>query len=311
MGESNSAALTCRDCGAGFPRRSKMGSSPTRCEPCGVAASKAQRTASRRAHWERQKLLLPMEYVCGDCGKTAQRPHRTGTLPIRCPSCANLKEQGIERRAQKALVEARRTEKRREQRTQDAVRQSTCGDCGGQFPCSRLGPDPKWCRPCYREYRLQADRDRSKKRTDPLICRDCGASFADLPKPQSKRKRCVPCAKQNLVRMDQLWIANNPERVKRNRRKGAQVRRARERSVEFEHFHDREIFERDRWRCGICRKRINPSLSHPHPMSASLDHVIPISEGGPHTRANTRAAHFRCNVSRGNRGGSEQLALIG
>lgn len=79
----------------------------------------------------------------------------------------------------------------------------------------------------------------------------------------------------------------------------------------YERFDDREIFERDRWRCGLCRKRVNRRLNFPHPMSASLDHMVPIIEGGRHVRANVQLAHLACNVRKGERGGGEQLMLIG
>jgi 5-methylcytosine-specific restriction endonuclease McrA len=74
---------------------------------------------------------------------------------------------------------------------------------------------------------------------------------------------------------------------------------------------DEQILERDRWRCGICRKVIGKSFSYPHPRSKSIDHIIPLSEGGDDTAANKRAAHLSCNLSRGNRGGNEQAALFG
>lgn len=70
------------------------------------------------------------------------------------------------------------------------------------------------------------------------------------------------------------------------------------------------IYERDRWRCGLCSKRIDQALSYPHPMSRSIDHIVPLSCGGTHTAGNLQAAHLRCNVAKGNRGGGEQLALL-
>ena len=72
----------------------------------------------------------------------------------------------------------------------------------------------------------------------------------------------------------------------------------------------RVVYNRDKWRCGLCGKKINPVLRHPHPLRASLDHVVPISRGGTHTYANTQAAHLQCNVRKNNRGSGEQLALI-
>jgi 5-methylcytosine-specific restriction endonuclease McrA len=88
-------------------------------------------------------------------------------------------------------------------------------------------------------------------------------------------------------------------------------RRARLLSLPTEVFPAVEIHERDGWRCGICGRRVNRRLVHPHPMSASLDHVVPLSEGGAHTRANTQCSHLACNVTKNNRGGGEQLRLIG
>lgn len=81
---------------------------------------------------------------------------------------------------------------------------------------------------------------------------------------------------------------------------GDQLRRARKIGVEYEHFSSKEIFERDDWRCGICEHTVDSKLRYPHPRSASLDHVIPLSKGGGHTRANTRCSHLECNVRRGN-----------
>lgn len=71
-----------------------------------------------------------------------------------------------------------------------------------------------------------------------------------------------------------------------------------------------KVYKRDKWRCGLCRKMVDPRLRHPDPMRVSLDHVIPISKGGSHTYANTQCAHLLCNIQKNNRGAGEQLALI-
>ena len=52
------------------------------------------------------------------------------------------------------------------------------------------------------------------------------------------------------------------------------------------------IMARDRMICGICHKRVAKK-------DFSLDHIIPLSLGGPHTEDNLQVAHFRCNSSRG------------
>lgn len=95
------------------------------------------------------------------------------------------------------------------------------------------------------------------------------------------------------------------------RKAADQRRRAAKRGAAAEKFTPAEIFERDRWRCGICAKKVRADLAYPHPKSASLDHIVPLSEGGDHSRANSRCAHWDCNVRRNNRGGNEQLSLVG
>ncbi|MCV7004617.1 HNH endonuclease [Mycobacterium gordonae] len=71
------------------------------------------------------------------------------------------------------------------------------------------------------------------------------------------------------------------------------------------------VFERDGWKCGICRKKIDKRLQHPHPMSAVVDHVVPIKLGGPNTYVNVQAAHWKCNATKSWTGHGDQLALIG
>jgi 5-methylcytosine-specific restriction endonuclease McrA len=107
------------------------------------------------------------------------------------------------------------------------------------------------------------------------------------------------------------------ERVKatgytESKRAGDARRRARKSNAPtVEKFTRTEVFERDAWRCGICRRKVDSKLAYPHPLSPSLDHIVPLSKGGEHTKANTRLAHLRCNVIRRDQGAPEQLALVG
>ncbi|RUP04752.1 MAG: hypothetical protein EKK34_12630 [Mycobacterium sp.] len=68
-----------------------------------------------------------------------------------------------------------------------------------------------------------------------------------------------------------------------------------------EPIFNEEIFERDKWVCQLCFEDVDPLLFYPHPESASLDHITPLSLGGTHTEDNVQLAHFRCNCSKGNR----------
>jgi len=86
--------------------------------------------------------------------------------------------------------------------------------------------------------------------------------------------------------------------------------RARAYGVAYEPFNRNRVFDRDGWICGICHEPIDKRLAFPHLMSVSLDHVVPMVLGGPHTQANTQAAHFICNSIKGANMDDETMDLI-
>lgn len=71
-----------------------------------------------------------------------------------------------------------------------------------------------------------------------------------------------------------------------------------------------EIAARDRNMCQLCGKRVAMTQSVPHPKAPTIDHVLPLSQGGDDVKANVQLAHFACNSSKG-AGGCQQLALVG
>lgn len=99
---------------------------------------------------------------------------------------------------------------------------------------------------------------------------------------------------------------SNPERWAEQNRAAAHRRRVTIAGGEFERFDDTEIFERDEWMCQVQNcvcpggRAIDPKLKNGF-WRVSLDHAIPVSRGGSHTRSNVQAAHFRCNLLKGTR----------
>ena len=69
----------------------------------------------------------------------------------------------------------------------------------------------------------------------------------------------------------------------------------------------RTPFEKNRKRiyatqsvCALCGKPVDFSLKFPDPMSATVDHIIPIARGGsPDNIDNLQLAHLCCNRSKG------------
>ena len=70
-----------------------------------------------------------------------------------------------------------------------------------------------------------------------------------------------------------------------------------------EPFTRQEIITRDHGRCHICGKTCTPNDIH-------IDHDIPLSRGGAHTRANVRVACSECNTRKGSMTTSEYRATL-
>lgn len=83
------------------------------------------------------------------------------------------------------------------------------------------------------------------------------------------------------------------------RRANYQKRRALKKGASAERIVPAEVFERDGWVCGICKAAVDRDRAYPDPLSPSLDHVVPLSTGGPHAMANVQLAHLGCNVKKG------------
>lgn len=59
------------------------------------------------------------------------------------------------------------------------------------------------------------------------------------------------------------------------------------------------VLDRDGWQCQLCWRPIDPLCRMPQPGAPTVDHIVPVSEGGTDALDNLRAAHFDCNRKRG------------
>lgn len=169
----------------------------------------------------------------------------------------------------------------------------TCEACGNQYVPKQLKQSAKFCsRACKSEARkveLRAARLASKP-TD-RVCVHCGILM-----PQSMRVDAKFCS----VRCNE-----SAHQLKRKlRARGADAGLG-----HVDGYVRAQIAERDKWRCGICGGRVSKTLRHPNPRAGSLDHVVPVSQGGTSDPANLRLTHLVCNLRRRDRGGNEQLAV--
>jgi 5-methylcytosine-specific restriction endonuclease McrA len=143
-------------------------------------------------------------------------------------------------------------------------------------------------------------------------CQYCAATFTSnrqMPYPTCRRVECKRARQAERMR-SAGYMAKYYEKHGRDR-SDDQFRRALRRGApEGERFRDSDVFERDGWMCGICLDPIDPSLVWPDRMSKTVDHILPVSLGGKHSLDNVRAAHARCNFSRGAARGEDVSALV-
>lgn len=128
-------------------------------------------------------------------------------------------------------------------------------------------------------------------------CRDCGTAFSFVY-VATPRRLCDACKEQRDLEY-------------RRRHRSKHRDKARSLGVYYEPVDPRRVYARDGWRCGLCGRKVNPKLKYPHPLSASLDHVVPMNatDLGEHSYRNTQCSHLECNVAKG-RMGSQQLRLL-
>ena len=168
--------------------------------------------------------------------------------------------------------------------------QATCTHCAA--PYSPRRSDQKYCTV------------RCRNAGNPRGCERPGC-----PRPHRAKGLCNRHYKDERYPDQQYHFPDDPEAKRKRDLAKAKRRRAAQRRADAEDVDRDLVGERDGWRCGICRRKVDQRRQYPHPLSPSLDHVIPLSQGGRHTYANTRITHLRCNLARSNRGGGEQLAL--
>lgn len=114
-------------------------------------------------------------------------------------------------------------------------------------------------------------------------CRECGKDFVGFYQ-RSEFRLCPTCSGATAA--------------DRNRRKNRK-RRLLGRSGSYSMT---EVAERDGYRCHLCRKPVDMTLSGNDKRGPTIDHLIPLCAGGDDVLENVALAHRSCNCARGSRG---------
>lgn len=184
---------------------------------------------------------------------------------------------------------------------------ATCVVCGGEWQANwKAKTQPvSHCSPLCVSIGRYGERLSLVPDTHPSRSTEVPADHPARRKPQATRfmsGRCPHCGDWYLA--DRLAFSRHTDRTCSNRcaKRMANVRRrAAERDAFVSPVNRFEIFERDGWMCMLCGDPIERDEVSPHPLSPSIDHVIPLARGGTHEPGNVQAAHLLCNSLKGDR----------
>ena len=220
------------------------------------------------------------------------------------------------------------------------TRAAKCAECGATIQHADLGRPRKFCSDqCKQRAGNRALRRRRLPIRDPnpeeRACLQCGAPFTPRRRDQvycsnsshpycaveayrarraageplrqiEQTKTCQECGNDfTAYKSNARWCS-----VVCRRRFTAREESRRRGPIRPDHvlYTDREIFERDGWRCHLCREAVDPNVPRRHRDGATIDHLVPLSLGGADEPNNVATAHNRCNREKRNAVKAEDLA---
>lgn len=259
---------------------------------------------------------------CSDCdGEFLPANARQG----RCSSCRRLRHRPGKHR----LLGYRDCEwcgKTFEVRTDNPESRGCSRLCGTRLSKSVGRTSPlvfvqcNWCE-AWRTSRTPHDCTEKPGPAPPVACRVCGTQIAGAPRHQrycssickgianygsSRRIWIVDCAWCDTTYISRLEHgAYCSKRCNRHSRRHLEGRFVVPDTLRF------AIYERDRWVCQLCGRRVGRSYPANHRRAPSLDHIIPRSLGGSDEPDNLQLSHRLCNSlkSDGTYAAADQLTL--
>ena len=141
----------------------------------------------------------------------------------------------------------------------------------------------------------------------------------DKERESERKKKYWVANREKLLAYQKIYRKKNPDKFRakqkkywaKNPEKAAEFnrkRRANKNSVEHVPYTVKEVIKKYGKNCHICGDLINLKANRKvgkkgWETGLHLDHLIPISKGGPDTIENIRPAHGACNIRKGSKGG--------
>lgn len=111
---------------------------------------------------------------------------------------------------------------------------------------------------------------------------------------------CPKCGTQHKAKSFNTTCVKCDNETNKAYRKAAKKKREYKLKIATVHpVIDRKVFERDKWKCvhcGIKVQKVNIYADN----AAELDHIVPLSLGGPHSYSNVQTLCRKCNANKSN-----------
>jgi 5-methylcytosine-specific restriction endonuclease McrA len=157
-------------------------------------------------------------------------------------------------------------------------------------------PDSKYC-----SVKCKHDYDWKNKPIYQKQCAHCGNSFETK---NNEVKYCSTTCVGEIQRLQALERTKTiiPRHIFPNKEARREyIRRKRIRDNFVDDVKIEILIERDKGICQLCNEPVLLEAHYQHPLSATNDHIIPVSLGGEHSYANCQLAHRKCNTTKNNR----------
>jgi hypothetical protein len=249
---------------------------------------------------------------CSVCKKQFTQPNKVGSPSKHCSDECKRQSRlnSLRKYADKTKVEEAKQ----------------CNICGISFTAKGRGSRGQlYCSSvCAR--RAENDQRNLQRMNNKQIstCPQCGKMFRNIggrtycshecylesKRPLEQTSACLICGQEFNQRGHKLKycssLCSTKAQAEVYRRNSTTRRALRVANGNVEMINPKEIFDRDGWRCQLCGKKVDKRLyktkgTARHSNAPSLDHIIPISKGGEHNKANVQCACYLCNCKKGNK----------
>ena len=173
-----------------------------------------------------------------------------------------------------------------------------CSDCNKE----KDGNSPSYCKSCKNkqaaEYR-QNNKEKVKESNKKYYENNKEKILEQINK---RNKEYYQSNKEKILEQKKEYHKDNPHKTREADRR----RRALKKANVHEPYSEKQVLEKYGTNCHICKKPVNLSANRSAgapgwQQGLHIDHVVPLSQGGPDTLNNVKPSHGLCNLQKNNK----------